>query len=1021
MIGSKKLKLYTIRISILFVIGTVAALAFFPLPRFISDASIDVSLPEKYVLQVKDEDLKEEVVAQVKGAKFLAQSAQELKNDFEAEEREWVSIPLKKIELEKAKSNPNIVKIERDLPRKPFNTPPNDTLFNSEQWNLPMVGLSTKAASTPPLGSAISGWDVTTGSASTVIAVIDTGIDLNHPDLQNNVWINTDEIAGNGIDDDNNGYVDDRNGYDFSCDDNNGDNDCSDPGDSPSNGNVYDAGDHGSHVSGIAGAVTNNAQGIAGICWNCKIMPLKVINSFGWGYDSDIAVAIEYAADNGAKVINLSLGGGGHSSNLQDAIDYATNSRDVVVVAATGNGGANGDTASDSYPGGMNNVIAVGATNSSDVINTFTNRGPKIDVTAPGSDIASTIACSGENGGCNGGNSYGYLDGTSMASPHVAGIAALLRSYYPSWTAKQVRYAILKNLDDKGSAGFDNDYGFGRANALKALQASSQLAADAINPVASLTQPGTTVSGTFNLQGTASDANLYIYTINIIKDYGWYTSVIRQFSGRSNVTNGTLYSINTAETKMNYDTGVAYRTMPDGAYTVEMRVEDYAGNAVTTSSINITINNVFPSAFTTTGPENDTWTSDQTPTFTWNTSTDTSSAVTYDLYLNDAVYASNINTTTYTPSSNLSNGTYNWKIGAKNASGNTTFSNTAIIKIDATAPNAFSIVTNVDRYYATLTFTATDTHSSIKKYTAVVDGGTEVDVVSPFTAGPLENGAHSIVIKAYDQANNTTSTTSNFSVSVTDQVSPSAILVQQASTYVKGNYQFIGTATDENIAIRNYNIYIQRKSDSVEYGFLTGTAPVNNGVLGTFNTATIPDGEYKVIMIVKDYANNIGASNEILFTVDNAPPASFNLTSPTYGATLGIDKPTFTWVGTSDNFTAVKYDLYINGGIYAGGLTTTSFTATSIIPDGTHSWQVVAKDDVGNTRTTPLYVFNINKRQMFLKSKADFDGNSKVDLSDLSILAQNWGKNTSSGDTNGDGKIDLTDLSILAENWQKSF
>lgn len=192
---------------------------------------------------------------------------------------------------------------------------PNDTRF-SEQWALPKI-------------QAPQAWDTETGEptgpedARVVIAIIDTGIDFEHPDLAGQIWTNTNEVPGNILDDDGNGYVDDVNGWDFVNNDNNPDDD-----------NIYS---HGSHVSGIAAAALNNATGIAGICPGCRIMPLKVCGTGTSCSVADIVEAIYYAADNGAKIISMSLGGP-CSPTEAAAVNYAWN-KDLLIIAASGNGG----------------------------------------------------------------------------------------------------------------------------------------------------------------------------------------------------------------------------------------------------------------------------------------------------------------------------------------------------------------------------------------------------------------------------------------------------------------------------------------------------------------------------------------------------------------------------------------------------------------------------------------------------------------------------------------------------------
>ena len=195
-----------------------------------------------------------------------------------------------------------------------------------------------------------------------VVAVVDTGVDLDHPDLSFNIWTNYDEIPANGIDDDGNGFVDDYHGASFAG------------GPSP-----QDDHGHGTHCAGIAAAVTNNRVGVAGVAGGAKIMPVKSLNRLGRGYWDGIAAGIIYAADNGAEVINLSLGGSYASQVVEAACDYARD-RGATVIAAAGNSA----TSATPYPAGFNSVVAVSATDHNDWLAEFSNFGSWIDVSAPG-------------------------------------------------------------------------------------------------------------------------------------------------------------------------------------------------------------------------------------------------------------------------------------------------------------------------------------------------------------------------------------------------------------------------------------------------------------------------------------------------------------------------------------------------------------------------------------------------------------------------------------------------------------
>ena len=249
-----------------------------------------------------------------------------------------------------------------------------------------------------------------------VVAVLDTGVDRNHADLAGNIWTNGGEIANDGLDNDGNGYVDDVYGWNFA----NG------------NNNTLDGNRHGTHVAGTI-AAANNGFGATGVAYNSRIMPVKVLSDSGSGSYSGVAQGIRYAVDNGADVINMSLGGGSTDSAVQSALQYAS-SRGVIVVMAAGNAGA----AQPGYPASSATSwgLAVGAVDSSNQMASFSNRAGSNSsmryVTAPGVQVYSTLP----NGG------YGFLSGTSMAAPHVAGVVALMLSANPNLTDAQVRQII---------------------------------------------------------------------------------------------------------------------------------------------------------------------------------------------------------------------------------------------------------------------------------------------------------------------------------------------------------------------------------------------------------------------------------------------------------------------------------------------------------------------------------------------------------------------------------------------------
>jgi hypothetical protein len=344
---------------------------------------------------------------------------------------------------------------------------PNDPSF-TELWGLDnsgqaVNGLSGRADSDIDAPEA---WAITTGSPDVTVGVIDTGVDYSHPDLAANIWINSGEnCAGcrnDRIDNDGNGFVDDWHGWDFINNDN-------DP---------YDDHGHGTHVAGTIGAIGDNGRGVAGVNWNVELMPLKFIGANGSGDASDAVRAVLYASAMGAQVTNNSWGGDGYSQALADAIADA-DAHGSLFVAAAGNSFTNTDV-SPNYPSGYDlpNVIAVAATDQNDARAWFSNYGRRsVDLGAPGTNILSTQP----------GASYQFLDGTSMAAPHVAGAAALVRAASPSASDVGVKALLFRTVDANTSLAGKTTTG-GRLNVGRAVACAGapQLWLDAPAPAFSL-------------------------------------------------------------------------------------------------------------------------------------------------------------------------------------------------------------------------------------------------------------------------------------------------------------------------------------------------------------------------------------------------------------------------------------------------------------------------------------------------------------------------------------------------------
>jgi subtilisin family serine protease/PKD repeat protein len=343
-------------------------------------------------------------------------------------------------------ANPLVRHAEADSIVYALGTVPNDPDF-AKLYGLHNTGQTVNGVN----GTAdadmdvLEAWDATYGSASVIVAVIDTGVDWTHPDLAENIAINSGEIPGNGIDDDNNGFIDDVRGWDFYANDN----------------NPMDEHLHGTHVAGTIAARRDNAVGVVGVAPQVKIVPLRFLGANGGGANSDAIESIAYANMRGIRLTNNSWGGGEASKTMQDVIEAgaAVPNGGAVFLAAAGNDGSTTPMYPAAYPSA--NILCVAASDASDVIASFSNRNGSsgwVDVAAPGVNIYSTST----------GNSYRFLNGTSMATPNVAGVAALIVSIVPDLSAANI-ISWIKNTVDVKTGLANNVTTSGRVNANRAI------------------------------------------------------------------------------------------------------------------------------------------------------------------------------------------------------------------------------------------------------------------------------------------------------------------------------------------------------------------------------------------------------------------------------------------------------------------------------------------------------------------------------------------------------------------------
>jgi subtilisin family serine protease len=375
------------------------------------------------------------------GAVVLNFNSQNSANLFSTEQLEQVALNLaerKDVEYVEANSILSINKF------------PNDSRF-TELYGLHNTGLLGGLQGADIRAPAA--WDKSVGSKKVIVGVIDTGIDASHPDLAPNIWKNKGEVgtdssgkdkSTNGVDDDNNGYIDDFRGWDFANNDN----------------NPFDDNEHGTHTAGTIGARGNDKNGVVGVNWKVSLVGLKFLTGTGSGSLENAVKAIEYGTKMGVTLTSNSWGGGGYSQTMFNAIDGARKAG-ILFVAAAGNDSSDNDRRA-TYPAGykLDNIISVAATDSQDKLASFSNYGSTtVHLGAPGVQILSTVP----------GNGYKKFDGTSMACPHVAGAAALLKAMYPKETWQKIKSRLILNTDSV-SALSGKTWSGGRLNLEKASE-----------------------------------------------------------------------------------------------------------------------------------------------------------------------------------------------------------------------------------------------------------------------------------------------------------------------------------------------------------------------------------------------------------------------------------------------------------------------------------------------------------------------------------------------------------------------
>ena len=707
-------------------------------------------------------------------------------------------------------------------------------------------------------------WDFTTGSNQVIIGVVDTGIDWDHPDLAANMWVNTGETPGDGIDNDNNGYIDDIHGYDF------GEND-SDPD---------DANSHGPHVAVTIGGLVNFGIGVVGVNWNVKLMALKGSNaSHGLPTSATIA-ALNYAVDHGAQISNHSYGGAGGSQAESDAIQNARDNGHLFVAAA-GNNGTDNDT-TPFYPAShdLDNIISVAATNDTDDLAGFSCFGAtSVDVGAPGVGIWSTVPVSQ--------GSYGSKQGTSMASPQVAGLAGLALSVAPDLTYAQLRDAIYDNVDPLGALDGKVATG-GRVNAFKVI--------DAVRPKA----PETPVMEAPN--GTIADAT---------PTYRWSTA-LRALHYELVVTDADT---NLEVLHLNNLATTSY-TPPDplveGNY--EAKVQAVGENDIVSgfsNKVSFSINIPDPTQPVFTAP--DSLIEDSTPTFEW---TEADNAHHYELNVRNqatnqrVIVQRNLTGTAYTHFLELTDATYVATIRAVNEVGETSETDTLVFAINAPAPGVptltgpASLIT--DSFRPTITWTEVAGGDRYDLWLEDTDRGIKPLIREEFLTTnfytpivDLQQGFYRVWVRANTISGTTGDWSQNrgFTIDFPEPERPEITFPETGSQVdsLTVNFQWTNTANTAT-----WDLWVRNLTTGQDQIVREEYLPHNS------HTATLPDGRYVAWVQAENAAGEVSPwSAASVFYVGIPRPEAPVLTGPVVNGrgSTSDSTPEFSW-------TSVQYGEY---------------------------------------------------------------------------------------------------------------
>ena len=794
---------------------------------------------------------------------------------------------------------------------------------------------------------ADAAWDQTTGSTSIVVADIDTGVDRSHEDLAGQMWVNTKEIPNNSLDDDANGYVDDYHGWDWVNND-------PDP---------MDDHGHGTHVAGTIAGVGNNSKGVVGANWTSKIMALKFLSAGGSGSLAHGIAALKYAADMGAKISSNSWGCACNSTAMDDAVKYE-HDKGMVMVAAAGN--SNADTI-DFSPASADRAIAVAASDPNDAKASFSNWGEKIDVAAPGVDILSAKAainnmCTTSRGNIVGTN-YCRVSGTSMATPHVAGLAALLLAKNPDLTNEEVRQILREGSDDLGTTGKDRDFGYGRINA----GASMSLAASSyLRPIITTPVGRTTISGTsYNVTGGAAGPRFASYKLEAGLGRS-PTSWVTLKDSTTQVNSGVLANINTT-------------SLTDGDYIFRVSATATDGKKYQFQVHDVRVNNVpdiQPPTVNITSPLNGATVSGYV--FIIASATDNEKVAKVYFYIDGVLKYIDYYPTYYYywNSATVSDGSHNLVARAYDEAGNIGTSPTVAVNvsngpsdtipptINITSPaNGSTVSGNVN-----IEATATD-NVGVTKVEFLVDGVLKsTDASSPYSyswdSTAVINGPHTLLVKAYDAAGNT-GTSGQVGINVLNDTTPPTvkIIAPVNGATVSNSLYVIAQATD-NVKATKVEFYLD--GNLVD----TDDTPFSDYFWFSWNTAATADGNHTLTAKAYDRVGNT-KTDTMAAVVDNTEP-NISILSPIAGS---IVSGRITLVaGASDNTSVVtKVEFLVDGAVKREDTTAPydySWDTTTVI-NANHSLLARAYDAAGNSSSKSIAVTVRNLKIITLRPVAD--------------------------------------------------